>query len=491
MAGSMRAVNNIQEWRNTLEELQNSTEGQAVIETDIFPVLKLSYDCLKDPKLRQCFALYPKYGEITRDELIVLFRSEGLLDTIQNWQKQFDKGHSMLNKLENVCLLERYDSKCVKMHNFIRDMAIRITNVMPRFMIAAEIQPGTLPMCPCLTTLLLQENPFTKLPDSFFLHMKSMKVLNLSRTSIKKLPNSISELENLRTLLLEFCRRLHFVPSLKKLTKLRELDFSFCWAMKDVPHGIEQLFDLRFLDLEGSKDLCQLLSSSLSAFSHIQCLILDPDVQSISGDDIIQLGYLERLEGCRLDYYEFVIGEGEYKRVDYCTSEERIVILCSGSDRKGDVFVLPENIQNLQIHNSELDAKSLIDALPSLTCLTELRKILIRRCRVIQVTWSPKSYSDDAASVVLLQHINELFLTDLQDFTSLVKEGVALQRGAFSNLKILVIKYCPKIKKLFTPNLLHGNLDNLQELEVEGCEELGLLKIMMIMSKKKVIGFLT
>lgn len=148
MAGSMRAVNNIQEWRNTLEELQNSTEGQAVIETDIFPVLKLSYDRLKDPKLRQCFllcALYPKYGEITRDELIVLFRSEGLLDTIQNWQKQFDKGHSMLNKLENVCLLERYDSKCVKMHNFIRDMAIRITNVMPRFMIAAGAKLRRIP----------------------------------------------------------------------------------------------------------------------------------------------------------------------------------------------------------------------------------------------------------------------------------------------------------------------------------------------------------
>ncbi|XP_021725257.1 LOW QUALITY PROTEIN: probable disease resistance protein At1g12280 [Chenopodium quinoa] len=535
MAGSMREVDDIQEWRNTLEELQNSSEGQLTIETEIFPVLKLSFDRLKDQRLKECFllcALYPKYGEIVRDELIVLFRSEGLLDKIDSWQKQFDKGHSMLNKLENACLLERYDNRCVKMHNFIRDMAIRITNTKPRYMIAAgaelrripsgrrwtidldkaslmhnflsEIQPGTIPMCPDLTTLLLQQNPFTKLPDSFFVHMKALKVLNLSKTSIKRLPDSISELKNLRALLLEFCKRLHFVPSVVKLTSLRELDFSFCWSMKDVPHGMNQLAELRFLDLEGCKDLCQLLSGSLSTFSHIQCLKLDPDVQSISGDDVLKLGCLERLEGCRisdvsnfnkyvksqhfqqLKYYEFVVGAGQYKRVDHSISAERMVILCSGSLKGGsggDLFVPPENTQDLQIHNSAFDARSLVGALPSLIRLTALKRILIRRCRMIEVIWSPVSGVEatqeknhfNAAVVLLLQCLQELILTDLHDFRGLVKGGVAIQRGAFSNLKILVIKYCPNIKELFTSNLLKGGLDNLQELEVEGCEELEMI----------------
>ncbi|CAO2836047.1 unnamed protein product [Amaranthus hypochondriacus] len=528
MAGSMRGVEDIQEWCNTLEELRDSTAGQAVIETDIFPVLKLSYDRLKDPKLRQCFllcALYPKYGGIKREDLIVLFRSEGLLDNIEGWKRQYDKGHSMLNKLENACLLEKYDSKSVKMHNFIRDMAIRITNVMPRFMIAAgaelrripsgrrwtidldkvslmhnslsEIQPGTIPMCPCLTTLLLQKNPFTKLPDSFFTHFKALKVLNLSETSIKRLPNSISELKNLRALLLEFCRRLHFVPSLMKLTKLRELNFNCCWSLKDVPHGIEQLADLRSLDLDGCKDLCRVITGSLSTLTHIQCLQLDPDVQSISGDDIVKLRYLERLEGCRisevgsfnryvktqhfqqLNHYEFVIGAGEYKHLDYIKSDEeqRVVILCSRnpkhSGNEGDLFIPPENTQNLQIHNSELDARSLFDALPSLVHLAALKRIVVRRCRVIEFIWSPQSLSEAAqeaaheAAVLRLRCLQELILTDLHDFRGLVKEGVPYQQGTFSNLKILVIKYCPKIKKL-----LNGDLNNLQELEVERCEEL-------------------
>uniref|UniRef100_A0A803MUF3 AAA+ ATPase domain-containing protein n=1 Tax=Chenopodium quinoa TaxID=63459 RepID=A0A803MUF3_CHEQI len=493
MAGSMREVDDIQEWRNTLEELQNSSEGQPDNRNRDIP---------------------------------------SLLDKIDSWQKQFDKGHSMLNKLENACLLERYDNRCVKMHNFIRDMAIRITNTKPRYMIAAgaelrripsgrrwtidldkaslmhnflsEIQPGTIPMCPDLTTLLLQQNPFTKLPDSFFVHMKALKVLNLSKTSIKRLPDSISELKNLRALLLEFCKRLHFVPSVVKLTSLRELDFSFCWSMKDVPHGMNQLAELRFLDLEGCKDLCQLLSGSLSTFSHIQCLKLDPDVQSISGDDVLKLGCLERLEGCRisdvsnfnkyvksqhfqqLKYYEFVVGAGQYKRVDHSISAERMVILCSGSLKGGsggDLFVPPENTQDLQIHNSAFDARSLVGALPSLIRLTALKRILIRRCRMIEVIWSPVSGVEatqeknhfNAAVVLLLQCLQELILTDLHDFRGLVKGGVAIQRGAFSNLKILVIKYCPNIKELFTSNLLKGGLDNLQELEVEGCEELEMI----------------
>uniref|UniRef100_A0A803MGN5 Disease resistance protein At4g27190-like leucine-rich repeats domain-containing protein n=1 Tax=Chenopodium quinoa TaxID=63459 RepID=A0A803MGN5_CHEQI len=470
MAGSMQEVDDIQEWRNTLEELQNSSEGQFDIETEIFPVLKLSYDRLKDQRLKECFllcALYPKYGEIVRDELIVLFRSEGLLDKIDSWQKQFDKGHSMLNKLENACLLERYDNRCVKMQNFIRDMAIRITNIKPRYMIAAgaelrripsgrrwtidldkaslvhnslsEIQPGTIPMCPDLTTLLLQQNPFTKLPDSFFVHMKALKVLNLSKTSIKRLPDSISELMNLRALLLEFCKRLHFVPSVVKLTSLRELDFSFCWSMKDVPRGINQLVELRFLDLEGCKDLCQ-------TFTYIQCLKLDPDVQSISGDDVLKMGYLERLEGCRIsDVSSF----NKYVKSQHF--QQLNGSLKGGSE--GDLFVPPENSQDLQIHNSAFDARSLVGALPSLIRLTALKRIIIRRCKVIEVIWSLVSCVEatqeknqfNAAVVLLLQCLQELILNDLHDFRGLVKGGVAIERGG---------------------------LDNLQELEVEGCEEL-------------------
>ncbi|KAJ8635476.1 hypothetical protein MRB53_009743 [Persea americana] len=54
----------------------------------------------------------------------------------------------------------------------------------------------------------------------------SLRVLNLSSTNIKSLPNSVSNLKNLRALILKWCRDLEEVPSLEKLEELRVLDLS-------------------------------------------------------------------------------------------------------------------------------------------------------------------------------------------------------------------------------------------------------------------------
>ncbi|XXG52942.1 hypothetical protein AAC387_Pa03g1132 [Persea americana] len=83
------------------------------------------------------------------------------------------------------------------------------------------------PNCQHLLTLLLQYNPLQKIsPDSYFNHMCSLRVLNLSSTNIKSLPNSVSNLKNLHALILKWCRDLKEVPSLEKLEELRVLDLS-------------------------------------------------------------------------------------------------------------------------------------------------------------------------------------------------------------------------------------------------------------------------
>ncbi|GFZ04797.1 hypothetical protein Acr_17g0003690 [Actinidia rufa] len=122
MAGSMREVNDIQEWRNVLKTLEELTMEQEDMENEVYPILEFSYSRLKDMKLKLCFlycALYPEDEEIYRDELIRSFISEGLIDEGKPWQAKFDEGHSMLNTLERSCLLEScksYDGRSVKMH---------------------------------------------------------------------------------------------------------------------------------------------------------------------------------------------------------------------------------------------------------------------------------------------------------------------------------------------------------------------------------------
>ncbi|CDP05719.1 unnamed protein product [Coffea canephora] len=133
VAGSMRGVSNICEWRNALEQLKTCSIGYHEMERDVFPILEWSFNRL-DKYERNCFlycCLYPEDSKIKKKELIDLFIWAELMSKRDSRPKAFDQGQTILNKLIKVCLLEETkDFKAddrVKMHDLVRDMAIRIT----------------------------------------------------------------------------------------------------------------------------------------------------------------------------------------------------------------------------------------------------------------------------------------------------------------------------------------------------------------------------
>ncbi|KAL9460084.1 hypothetical protein AB3S75_003308 [Citrus x aurantiifolia] len=163
------------------------------------------------------------------------------------------------------------------MHDLIRDMALRITSKSPLFMVKAglrllkfpgeqeweenlervslmengieEIPSNMSPHCQILSTLLLQRNVhLQRIPECFFVHMHGLKVLNLCHTSIEVLPNSVSDLTNLRSLLLQDCLSLTRVPSMAKLLALQYLDLQRT-QIEEVPEGMEMLENLSHLYL--------------------------------------------------------------------------------------------------------------------------------------------------------------------------------------------------------------------------------------------------
>ncbi|KAJ0007079.1 hypothetical protein Pint_30377 [Pistacia integerrima] len=169
------------------------------------------------------------------------------------------------------------DGRCVKMHDLIREMALYITSMSPLFMVKAgeklqelpreqewkqnlekaslmrneisEIPPNISSDCQALSTLLLQENVYLKnIPESFFVRMQGLKILNLSYTNIEKLSDSISHLTNLKALLLQYCENLKHVPCLAKLVCLRNLNLEGT-RITEVPEGMEMLQKLRYLNL--------------------------------------------------------------------------------------------------------------------------------------------------------------------------------------------------------------------------------------------------
>ena len=305
-AKSMRGVYDIFEWRNALNELRGHTQGPTLdMENDVFKILEFSYDRLNDEQLRECLlycALFPEDYWIRRVSLIKYWIAEGMVGEMETRQAEYDRGHAILNKLENVCLLERRgNGKCVKVHDVIRDMVINISKRNSRFMVrtgrnlndlSSEIQwledlervslmdsqlssLKSVPNCPKLSTLLLLSKYGPDgLPNAFFVHMPSLKVLNLSYLNISSLPYSISNLVNLRALFLCHCSKLNHVPSLAKLKELRELDLSGS-GITELPDGIELLALLKCLALRGLSIKDMSLNRALPNLLHLQCLRLD------------------------------------------------------------------------------------------------------------------------------------------------------------------------------------------------------------------------
>ncbi|GKV15917.1 hypothetical protein SLEP1_g26648 [Rubroshorea leprosula] len=285
VAGSMKGISDPRLWRVALNQLKEHTRNVLGTEDDEFKALKFSYDCLKD-QIKYCFlycAMYPEDYKIPKEEIIECWIEEGLIDVMETRQVMKDEGHAILRKLEDNCLLEfvKNGKDCVRMHDVVRDMALHITRTSPRFFVKAglelkelpEVQewredilkvslmqnyiqeiPSSMPSpkCPMLTTLLLSHNSFLTIPEAFFEHMLGLKILDLSNNEkLNSLPNSISKLVNLTTLLLWGCMCLKKVPSLSNLSALKKLDLRGT-KIEEFPQGLEMLTNLKYLNLKPS-----------------------------------------------------------------------------------------------------------------------------------------------------------------------------------------------------------------------------------------------
>ncbi|KAG5223763.1 disease resistance protein [Salix suchowensis] len=501
VARSLRGVKNLNEWRNTLKELGES--GYRDMNEKVFKVLRVSYDRLDDA-LKHCLlycALFPEDHMIERGELIGYLINEGIIKGMRRRQEAFDKGHTMLNRLEYFSLLENAGneddgSKCVMMHDLIRDMAIQILQENSQVIVKAGAQLEELPdaeewtenltrvslmknkiikipsshspMCPNLSTLLLCRNyRLESIPDSFFKHLHGLKILDLSRTGIEKLPESVSDLVSLTALLLIDCEWLGYVPSLEKLRALKTLDL-YGTSLVKMPQGMECLSYLRYFRIDGCGEE-EFPSGILPKLSHLQVLALGERC-TVEGMEVGCLGKLETLE-CHFkgfsDFVEYLTSRDEihslstYKILvgtvnkdiwignDDLPSKAVMLGNCNiNPDRDFEVKFL-NDIQGL--YCDSMDARSLCDVL-SLESATELEIIYICRCYSMESLVSSSWFG--SATPPLPSH-----------------------NGMFSRLKIFCCVGCNSMEKLFPLELL----SYLVNLEVIGEQQMRKAALQSIM----------
>ncbi|XP_073262937.1 putative disease resistance protein At4g10780 [Populus alba] len=513
MAGTMRGVDDICEWRNALEELKQSRVWQEDMDEKVFHILRFSFMYLKESELQQCFlycALFPEDFKIRREDLIAYLIDEGVIKGRKSREAEFNKGHSMLNKLERVCLLESAkvvfdDDRFVKMHDLVRDMAIQILEENSQDMVKAgarlrevpgaeewtenltrvslmhnqieEIPSTHSPCCPSLSILLLCGNSELQfIADSFFEQLRGLKVLDLSFTKITKLPDSVSELVSLTALLLIGCDMLRHVLSFEKLKALKRLDLSGTWALEKMPQGMECLCNLRYLKMNGCGEK-EFPSGLLPKLSLLQVFVLEERIPPTTKDNrkgLItvkgkEVGCLRKLETlvCHfegyLDYVEYLKTRDETKSLTTClirvglldkyyyyylgdSRRKRIVLDNWSFDRDRDFQVM--FLKDIQ----QLDihnydhATSLCDFWSLIKNATELEAINIRACNSMES------------------------LVSSSWFCSAPPPSPSYS-GIFSGLKEFNCCDCKSMKKLF-PLVLLPSLVNLEWIKVDNCEKM-------------------
>ncbi|TYH74590.1 hypothetical protein ES332_D05G410100v1 [Gossypium tomentosum] len=460
----------------------------------------------EDKKVKYCFlhcALFPEDFEIWKDVLIECWIEEGFIDDMGTRREMKGKGDVILKKLEDNCLLENVSSGKVKMHDAVRDMALSITRMNPRYMIQAglhleelpekeqwsldiekvslmcnsisEISIDVLPTkCQLLTTLLLQENPIKKISISFFTNMPCLSVLNLSSTKIKSLPNSISELKNLTTLLLCYCEELRVLPCLSMLQELKKLDLSRT-KIEEVPEGMDMLIKLRYLDLE-VRTLKEIPAGLLPKLVHLQHLNFDVDNEKTSLK-VEEMEPLKKLE-CFIGHFEDIgelnkfislMQQSKKNLIKYflqvgssvmCRTIDKVVTIRGVDNWEELNIVRCDYLRNLVVDNSYF--KNAID----------LRVCSIWGCRGIECVVSLSSFASSSAHP--FQSLEVLDLGDMPKLSALIMKDAGISSAttstvapsaSFSHLKEISIDRCSSMKKLL-PHWLLPNLQNLEEIYV-------------------------
>ncbi|KAF5445496.1 hypothetical protein F2P56_034543 [Juglans regia] len=293
--------NRINEWEKVLK---NNIWDISVQKNGIPSSLMVSYDNLPS-HLKRCFAycsILPKNYEFEEKKVVPLWMAEGLIhEPLQDEEEMEDLGFEYFCNLLSRSFFQKShinESKFV-MHDLINDLAQSVAgntcfrmedrigeipikarhssylgskyDVTKKFEVfsklitslrtflpfmlpdsgfcylAHHVHFKLVPTLRCLRVLSFKGYHITELSDSIG-DLKHLRYLNLSKTQISSLPESITSLYNLQMLLLEECFLLKKLPSmLCNLVNLRHLNIEGADSLEGMPMQIGKLTCLQTL----------------------------------------------------------------------------------------------------------------------------------------------------------------------------------------------------------------------------------------------------
>uniref|UniRef100_A0A0E0IFB6 Uncharacterized protein n=1 Tax=Oryza nivara TaxID=4536 RepID=A0A0E0IFB6_ORYNI len=293
IGGLMSSKQLVSEWEAISEESNVGVRVQG--KNDVLDILKLSYRHLSS-EMKQCFAfcaVFPKDYEVDKNILIQLWMANGLIED-EGAADLTHKGELIFQDLVWRSFLEDVKEKEMqyygvnsifcKMHDLMHDLAKYVTDECVSTTkdccqekgLAKDVRHLQIPKretketltqlfngTSSLRTLIMQPTSGNVIKEfrlvsmralscftihSQILHAKHLRYLDLSGTSIVKLPNSICMLYNLQSLRLMSCFNLQYLPEgMRTMSKLIHIYLCKCDSLQQMPPNISLLNNLRTL----------------------------------------------------------------------------------------------------------------------------------------------------------------------------------------------------------------------------------------------------
>ncbi|XP_035545908.1 putative disease resistance protein RGA4 [Juglans regia] len=328
-----------------------------------------------------------------------------------------------------------------------------------------------------LRALQLGSRSLDGLPSSSFCKLNSLRYLDLSGMyKMKKLPDSITSLQNLQTLKLCNCNWLEEWPrEFSRLVNLRHLDINGCWKLTYMPRGLGQLTKLR----------------SLSDF------LVSPQLDSLN---MLHSGGLNELKGLnylRGDLQIRNLGCGKDDAEDYEAAnlgeKEKIRFLKLHWDDsfgwRDDADAELRKLEALRPHDRKLKRLELSGYKGAefprwLSSLTNLVEFQLSKCKKLQCL-PPLSQ---------LPSLKRLFLKYLDDIEYMSDSDYEyIFTGTFfPSLEELQLYYCPNLKGWWReeppPRSLPASFPCLSELSISDCTVLDSMPMFPRLEKELVLS---
>ncbi|KAF2297562.1 hypothetical protein GH714_038716 [Hevea brasiliensis] len=492
-----------EEWKYAIDVLSRSPSELRGME-DVFTLLKFSYDNLETDTLRSCFlycSLYPEDYSIDKEQLIEYWIGEGFLDSSHD-SDVHNKGHAIIGSLKVACLLETGEEKTqVKMHDVIRSFALWIATECGfnkgLFLVEASMGLTAAPIaerwkeaqrislmdngittltelseCPNLLTLLLQFNSgLSRIPNAFFQFMPSLRVLDLSLTSIREIPASINKLVELQHFDLSGTKITELPEELGDLVKLKHLDLQRTSSLRTIPQkAVSGLLQLRVLNFY----------YSYSGWEDHNCEGVNEvgiaDLECLKHLTTLGITVKELMTLKRLDNFGSLLKCIQYLYIKECKDLLYLQVSSNSSFGRSLRRLSINNCYDL--HYLQVDKAAgdnwlpalevlALHGLPSLAivwknpvtrkCLQNLRFVNIWHChRLKNVSW-----------VIQLPKLEVIYLMYCKEIEEIVSRDMIQMEDseAFPNLKTLSIRDLPELKSITQWALVFPSLESIAVID--------------------------